>query len=298
MSDYRSSLSRAARSLKEAGESLTDTPFLDASLLLAHAAGIDRTTIFIRYPDPLPREAADRFRELIERRLAGIPVGYLLGHREFWGLDFTVNDSVLIPRPDTETLVEKALELHGAMGRGKCRILDLCCGSGCVGIALASELPDASVLLTDVSLAALEVARENITRLLPEAAKNGRVTATRSDLFSDLDGSLLFDLIVTNPPYLTEDEVDGMAAQGWAEPEGALRGGTDGLNLIRSIIQDSIAFLKPGGYLLIESAASQTVEISRILEREGFRDVCISRDLAGRNRITSGGRAVKRGDNA
>ncbi len=294
MSDYRSALTRAARSLKEAGESLTDTPFLDASLLLAHAAGIERTEIIIRYPDPLPKETADRFRLLVERRLAGIPVGYLLGRREFWGLDFMVNDAVLIPRPDTETLVGKALELYGSMGRERCRILDLCCGSGCVGIALASELPGAEIKLTDVSEAALEVARENITRLLPAAAESGRVTAAQSDLFTALETSRPFDLIVTNPPYLTEEEVDMMAARGWAEPEGALRGGEDGLDLIRSIVHDSIAFLIPGGYLLIESASSQTGEISRILEREGFRDVCISRDLAGRERITSGRRTAKR----
>lgn len=291
---YRRLAQEAVRRLREAGDALTDTPELDASLLLARAAGIDRSAVIARYPDPVPADAAARFRGLLERRLSGTPVAYLLERKEFWGLEFAVNGSVLIPRPDTETLVEKALEAAARLrAQGKTDapgILDLCCGSGCVGIALAAELPGAAVVLSDVSPEALEVARGNIGRLLPGAAESGRVRAVQGDLFAPFGPEDSFDLIVTNPPYLTDGETDEMFARGWAEPESALRGGADGLDLVRTIVKEGFAFLAPGGYLLIESASSQTAGISRMLEARGYREISVARDLAGRERVTSGAR--------
>ncbi|WP_020614094.1 peptide chain release factor N(5)-glutamine methyltransferase [Sediminispirochaeta bajacaliforniensis] len=301
LQSYRDALVWASGLLEAAGEVLTDTPGLDASLLLAHAAGIDRTTVFVRLPDRLSEKEANRFRTLIHKRLTGTPVSYLTGRREFWGLDFLVNNEVLIPRPDTETLVEAALEAIGAgmqeagqrkgMRGGGLRILDLCCGSGCIGIALASELPEAEVVLSDISSAAVDIALRNRQRLLPA---DQDIVVMRSDLFEGLSTMAPFDLIVTNPPYLTDDEADAMASAGWEEPDGALRGGKEGLSLIRKIIPASLRVLRSEGYLFIESASSQSGEISRMLQEAGFLRVSVKKDLAGRDRVTGGQWAKKR----
>jgi release factor glutamine methyltransferase len=301
LQSYRDALVWASGLLEAAGEELTDTPGLDASLLLAHAAGIDRTTVFVRLPDRLSEKEANRFRTLIHKRLTGTPVSYLTGRREFWGLDFLVNNAVLIPRPDTETLVEAALEAIGAgmqeaepgkgMGGGGLRILDLCCGSGCIGIALASELPEAEVVLSDISSAAVDTALRNRQRLLPV---DQDIVVMRSDLFGGLFAMAPFDLIVTNPPYLTDDEAEAMASAGWEEPDGALRGGKEGLSLIRKIIPASRHVLRSEGYLFIESAPSQSGEISRMLQEAGFLKVSVKKDLAGRDRVTGGQWAKKR----
>jgi release factor glutamine methyltransferase len=293
MAAYRELLLDASRRLREArngsGELLTETPELEAALLLAQAADTDRTGIIVRHREMVPGKAERRFEELLSRRLAGIPVAYLRGMKEFWGLDFLVNEAVLIPRPDTETLVEEALLCARELQESgqALRILDLCCGSGCVGIALASELPETELVLSDISTAALETARFNAARLLGEARK-GSIKLVKSDLFADFGKMEPFSVITANPPYLTELEVDRMKQRGLAEPEGALRGGRDGLDLVRTIISRSPGFLAPGGFLLLESDSSQTGAISSIFSQEGYEAIMVKQDLAGRNRVTRG----------
>lgn len=274
-----------------------ESPRLDASLLLSAAGGMDRTALFSRFPDPVPEEVAEQFSRFLQRRLSGEPVAYITGHKEFWGLDFLVGPQVLTPRPDTETLVEALLEAlfpqeqEDVLPEAPLPILDLCCGSGCIGISLAHELLErgfpVDLTLADLSSEALKIAQSNVKRLLPEDPML-QVRIQQSDLFDTLPKEMLFRFIASNPPYLTEEEVDEMVQRGWKEPELALRGGSDGLELIRKILDQGFFHLHPGGYLFIESASSQSPAISRMLLKRGYEDVQIRKDLAGRDRITLG----------
>lgn len=284
---YRDAYLAAGKRLEAAGEALSDTPYLDAALLLAHAADCSRTEVFIRFPEPIPEGQYEQFHQLLEKRLEGQPVSYLRGRKEFWGMDFLVSPAVLTPRPDTETIIEAALERsEQEAGPLSGEILDLCCGSGCIGISLASEFPECTPVLSDISPNALEICRKNIHRLLP-----GRKSEIiESNLFSSIDPSRSFSLIATNPPYLQEEEVDRMRENSWAEPELALRGGEDGLDLIRIIIKQAFAYLLPKSYLLIESSSSQCDAILTMMEAGGYEHCFIRRDLAGRKRITGGRR--------
>lgn len=207
-------------------------------------------------------------KPLIERRLSGEPLQYVLGEWEFYGLPFYVNESVLIPRPDTETLVETALKLLKEEQRD---VLDLCCGSGCIGIALA-VCGNADVTSADISGDALELTERN-------ARRNGvAVTTVQSDLFDGVEGT--FDLIVSNPPYLSKEEMDARDRSLRFEPEIALYGGPDGLDFYRRIENEYRRYLKPGGTLLLEIGATQGDAVAALFEHSE----CIS-DYGGRPRV-------------
>lgn len=275
---YRQALADGS-ALLEAGRILfCDTPFLDAAVLLSFAAGISREQLFARYPDQLPVDIERKYDGLIRQRLNGLPVSYIRNTKEFFGRDYYVDSRVLVPRPDTETIIEKVLEIAGGFENPS--ILDLCTGSGCIAATLKLEIPNAVLTASDLSPEALEVAEKNFRRLGAE------VETVESGLFDKIGGR--FDIIATNPPYVRKEETRQMKAGGWPEPAMALDGGGDGLDLIRRIITDSLDYLNRNSYLLIEAGPEQAETIRSLMVENGFTEVEITQDLAGRNRITSG----------
>jgi release factor glutamine methyltransferase len=229
---------------------------LEAQLLLAHVLNCQKIDLLVRY-DEQPAEAdRARFRELIKRRVEGWPVAYLIGVKEFYGLPFEVSPAVLIPRPETETLVLEALRLLKPLTAPT--MLDLGTGSGCVAVAIAHQKQDARVTTVDVSPDAIEVARRN-------AARHGvadRVTVLQGDLFAPVPAGATFNLVVSNPPYVTPAEWQALAPDVRDhEPRLALDGGPDGLAFYRRIAAGVGPFLKPGGWLLVEIGATQEAAV-------------------------------------
>jgi len=279
----REALASGKASLAAAG---VENPPLDASLLLAEALGTSRSALLARGADPLEAAGLARFGELVSRRAGGECAAYILGRKEFYGLEFLVTPSVLVPRPDTETLVEAALEYLSALkpaGRAP-RMLDLCAGSGAVAIAAKSQMPELEAWAADISAEALEVAEANAARLLPP----GSIAFRRGDLFGALSGSgapPLFDLIASNPPYVPSGEIPGLSREVRGEPALALDGGADGLGVIRGIVLGARGFLRPGGALVLEADPRQMPEIAALLGKAGFARAQTRRDLAGRERV-------------
>ena len=258
-----------------------ENPRLDAEVLLAFALGVPRTQLFIDLPKPLDPKELTAFRDLVKRRRVREPVAYLRGFREFYGRDFKVDARVLIPRPDTECLVDVALKQTAHVSLSM-RALDLCTGSGCVAITLARERPTSTVLATDASEDALAVARDNALRL---GAYN--VAFARADLFSGLTGE--FDVITANPPYIASAEVETLSPDIVKhEPRLALDGGTDGLALVRRIVEDAPKLLVQGGTLAMEIGAGQAEIVSEIFVSRGFQNVSRARDYARIERVVFG----------
>ncbi len=259
-----------------------ETPRLDVELLLAHALGTNRIGLIVDPERPLSKTELAAYRELHKRRRGAEPVAYLIGSREFYGRPFQVDRRVLVPRPDTETLIEVALERagRGALNR---RVLDLCTGSGCVAITLALERPTWAVLGSDVSPDALEVARDNALRL----GAVPRCWFVTSDLFEALGAERPFDLVVGNPPYIARDEPLPPTVRDH-EPHLALFAGEDGLDTVRRIVADAPRSLVPGGVLALEVGAGQAPAVEALLVERGFTDVERRRDLGGIERVVSG----------
>jgi release factor glutamine methyltransferase len=283
----------------------TETPFLDASLLLADSLGTDTTTLLASSPDAVGDTALDRYRSGLASRAVGLPVAYILGCKEFWGRKFKVDGRVLVPRPDTETLVEAALESGDAILAGRAsrepalRVHEACTGSGCVAISLAADRPAWSVSASDLSEDALEVARLNAAALLDPGRPGGPLGFLRSDLLSavsdraadDVAGGTecaLFDLIIANPPYVPRQEAEGLLTLGWSEPLMALDGGDDGLDMIRRLLPQAARALAPGGALLVEADGTQAEAVAELFRASRFVDILALRDLGGRPRVTSG----------
>jgi release factor glutamine methyltransferase len=261
-----------------------DKPRLDAEVLLAQALGSTRMQLVIDAKRPLEPDELARFRELVKRRRAREPVAYLLGVREFYGRTFRVDKRVLIPRPDTETLVEVALARTASCSLSM-RALDLCTGSGCVAITLARQRPTARVYGTDLSDDALAVARDNALRLGAHT-----VSFARGDLFAALPaGSGPFDVIVANPPYIATAEVDTLERDiKEFEPRLALDGGADGLTLVRRIIDQSPSWLVSGGFLALEVGSGEAADVVRAFEARGFVNVTATRDYGRVERVVDG----------
>ncbi len=276
-------LYRAEQSLRAAG---LDTPRLDAEVLLAHALGIDRATLLARLKEPLPSTTQSTFAALLERRLQHEPVAYLVQHREFFGLDFYVDRRVLIPRPETELLVERVLQLYAASAPHShpWTIADVGTGSGCIAIALAVHLPEALIYGLDISEDALAVAQINVER----HGVGERVRLVRSDLLADLSPDLQFDIIVANLPYVATTEWAALPRTvGAYEPVAtALMAGPEGLDLIARLLPQAAQRLKPGGVLLLEIGAQQGATVAT-LAREAFPQATIEvlPDLAGLDRV-------------
>lgn len=256
---------------------------LDAELLCAHALGIDRVRLYMDLDRPLlPTELA-AVRELVQRRRKREPVAYILGRREFWGRPFEVGPAVLVPRPETESLIEHALTLLGK-DRDAC-VLDLCSGSGCIAITLALERPLARVVATDVSGAALDVARRNVEKL----GVATRVELREGDLFEAVRTDELFDVVTANPPYLSAEELSECAPDVREhEPRIALVAGPAGDELLARIATGVIAHLSPGGHLLSEIGSGQAARARALFEAAGLRDVRVVPDLGGLDRVVVG----------
>jgi release factor glutamine methyltransferase len=263
---------------------LNDSPRLDAELLLSHAIGLDRVQLIVDAQRPLRTDELARYRELLMRRRRFEPVAYILGTREFYGLRFSVNRHVLIPRPDTETLVKVALgrtlgrHMHG-------RALDVCTGSGCVAIAFAKERPTWHVTGSDISAPALAVARHNALRL----GTIWNLDFKLSDLLANIETEPRFDLIVANPPYVPDAEVPTLSPDiRNHEPAGALCGGPDGLSLLRRLVKAAPGWLAPGGVLAVEVGAGQAQRVAKGLNAYGFLEVQQERDYGDIERVVSG----------
>jgi release factor glutamine methyltransferase len=251
---------------------------LENRILLCHATGLSRVQLITRAEQPLAPDEAARLHTMVQRRLAGEPIAYIVGKREFFGLDFSVSEAVLIPRPDTELIVELALERLPPQGR----LLDMGTGSGAIAVSIAHTRPDALVTALDVSEAALAVAGRN-------ALDNGaRVRFLQSDWFGALGPDDQFELIASNPPYIAAG--DEHLAQGDLrfEPTGALTDHADGLSALRIIVDGSPAHLAPGGWLLMEHGYDQAAQVRALLDGAGYAEVQSWRDIAGIERVSGG----------
>lgn len=260
-----------------------EMPRLDAEVLLAHASSSTRIQLIVNAKSPLGPEELGRFREMVKRRRAREPTAYILGAREFYGRAFRVDRRVLVPRPDTEALVDVALFRTRRLSMSM-RALDLCTGSGCVALTLARERPTSSVVAADVSDDALAVARDNAARL---GAYN--VAFRQGDLFDALDPALRFDLVTGNAPYIGSGEISTLAPDiRDFEPRLALDGGDDGLAVVRRIVQSAPAHLRSSGVLAVEVGKGQAPLVAELFARMGFSEVELRRDYARVERVVSG----------
>ena len=245
----------------------------EARLLLAEVCGFSQASLAASPEQEVPFEVENAFLDLIGRRKRGVPVAYLLGRKEFYGLELSVNPSVLIPRPETELLVDLALE------RDPQSLLDLGTGSGAIALAIKHERPSCNVYAVDADLSALQTAKRNATRL------NLAVDFRHGRWFEPVAGER-FDLVVSNPPYVAEG--DPHLADLRHEPRSALVAGPDGLDAIREIVAGAAVRLQPGGWLLLEHGQGQEKDVGDLLEKEGLAQVTSWPDLAGIARVTGG----------
>lgn len=287
------------------------TPRLDAEILVAHALSVARLQLYVQFDRPLSPEELGAIRELVKRRQAGESVAYVIGRKEFWGLDFTVDARVLVPRPDTETLVDEALDRIGRAprvrarraagsqsdeastepaadapeeappGKAAPRVVDVGTGSGAIAVTLAKERPDALVFAVDLSPDALAVARANAER------HGAAVTFLEGDLEVPLIPHAPFDLIVANLPYIPAGDIAGLAPEVRAEPLRALDGGPDGLALVRRLVAAAPALLAPGGAIALEIGIGQAQDTARLCAAAGLIDVRVRRDLGAVERVVS-----------
>jgi release factor glutamine methyltransferase len=260
------------------GNSGLETPALDSSLLLSSVLGWPKEKLYISGGEEVPEGEMTRYRGLLEKRTDGYAVAYLTGEKEFYGRTFAVGEGALCPRPDTEILVEETLSLCGRLPVRT--VLDLCTGTGCIALTLAAEMPDLDITASDVSPDAEKWFRRNSASLPAE------VRFVRSDLFSGISGR--FDMIVSNPPYLTDRETETRLEAGWKEPSLALAGGPDGLDILTKIVMLSRDYLNDPGYLLLEADPRQMERISEIMSGSGFTGIRTVRDLAGDDRVIIG----------
>ncbi|NVB85737.1 MAG: peptide chain release factor N(5)-glutamine methyltransferase [Kofleriaceae bacterium] len=258
------------------------SPRLEAQLLLAHVLQCSRMQLYTGFDKPLGEAELTGYRELIKRRLAGEPVAYLVSEHEFWGLPFYVDPNVLVPRPDTETVIEVARSLR-ADRAAACRVLDLCTGSGAIAVSLARELPAATVVATDVSEAAVAIARRNAER----NQVGDRVDVRLGDLWAPVAGER-FDLICSNPPYIATDVIATLSAEVRREPMLALDGGANGLLFYDRICSAAREHLEPGGALVVEHGFDQADAVHERFVASGFLKVTLVHDLAKNPRVTWG----------
>lgn len=258
---------------------------LEARLLLQHLTGQTASALIAHPERPLEADVITRYTSLVTQREQGAPVAYLIGHREFYGREFRVAPGVLIPRPETELLIERALAQVADIPAP--RILDLGCGSGCVGLTLALERVDACVHLLDASRVALDITRDNATAL------GAHVRVVESDWFSKLAtncDSEHYHLIVSNPPYIAADDPHLGQGDLRFEPVTALASGPEGLDALRHLVTMAPAFLQPGGWLLLEHGYDQAESVWSMLVAGGYGEIEQTRDLAGILRISGGRR--------
>jgi release factor glutamine methyltransferase len=255
------------------------SPRLNAELLLMFTLNCDRAYFHAHPERELTPQESQRYDEALAKRASGIPAQYITGHQEFWGLDFIVTPAVLIPRPETEHIIETVLARVGRT-LPSAKIIDIGTGSGCIAIALATELPTAEIHATDISKAALEIARTNAARL-----GQTRIQFHESDLFSNLE-TRNFDFVISNPPYVGESEEEQVQLEVRKhEPHHAIFAGPTGLEIIKRLIPQARAALKPGGWLVMEISGTIVEGVKSLLS--GWKEVQITNDLQGIPRVAS-----------
>lgn len=271
---YREAIETGIRILQK--ENIADAK-IDAWYLLQMACKIDRNFYYLHEEDELTAEQQSEYESTVHKRAEHVPLQYIIGEQEFMGLKFKVNSNVLIPRQDTETLVEEALRV----AKPGMRVLDLCTGSGCIIISLAKNVADISCTGSDISKQALLVAKENAK------ANEVEVEWERSDLFENISGT--FDLIVSNPPYIPTGEIPGLMPEVRDfEPVDALDGKEDGLYFYRIITEKSPEYLTSDGYLYFEIGYDQGEAVSAMMRQCGYTQVEVLKDLAGNDRVVKG----------
>jgi release factor glutamine methyltransferase len=253
-----------------------DAPRLTAEVLLAHALSCDRVRLYLDFDKPVGEAELAAYRDLVRRRAEGEPTSYLTGKREFFGRSFAVDARVLIPRPETELVVEAALAALPEGGRA----LDLCTGCGAIAISLALGRPGARLLATDMSEDALAVARANAALL------GAVVDLAQGDLWAAVHAGERFDVVVSNPPYVPTKEIEGLSREVRREPCIALDGGEDGLAVLRRIVAGAPAHLVAGGTLIVEMHESHAGVVARLCLDAGFQEADVRKDLAGLPRYT------------
>ena len=263
-----------------------DAPRLTTEVLLAHVLKTTRVRLYVDLDRPMEKEELAAFRALIARRIAGEPTQYLTGVREFYNRPFKVDARVLIPRPETELLVEAAL--HALPKDGPGAALDVCTGSGCIAISLAAERPQATVTATDLSPDACALARENAQAL----GVAERVRVLEGSLYAPLPPDALFQVVVSNPPYIASGEIAGLSAEVRREPRMALDGGPDGLVLLRQVITGARRVLAPGGLLALEIGETQGAAVQALLQAAGYENARVEKDLERRERLAFGTQPV------
>jgi release factor glutamine methyltransferase len=283
----RSAMVRGFGCLREAG---IDSAQIDAEVLLRHVLGIEKARLYSALGEPLSEGHRRQFQEMLERRMRREPVAYITGRKEFWSLDFVVSPEVLIPRPETELLVEVALHLLKNAASGPPTILDLGTGSGIIAVCLAKERLDARIVAVDIAASALEVARINSRR----HGVSERIDLVQSDLFAALGKEKRqFDLIVSNPPYIRTGELSLLAPEisGW-EPVVALDGGQDGTEYYRGIIGAAREYLAPFGSIALEIGADMAPVVAALFARSGcYGPVSVYQDGAGKDRVIEANKA-------
>lgn len=271
--------------LKDASEQFSaahiENPRLDAEILLAHVLGWRRLRLYVDFDKILPLESVLRFNQLVNQRLEGFPVAYLTGYKDFMGLTFSVNENVLIPRPDTEILTECVGIYLRELG-GNVTFADLGTGSGAICVSILKFVKSARAAAVDISNEALNVAKLNAAKFYVD----DRADFFCGDLFAPLEGKI-FNAIVSNPPYIPTNDLKTLQAEVQREPRLALDGGTDGLNFYRRIISDAPRFLVRGGLLAVEVGINQASAVKTLAEAANFVDIQIFKDLAGIERVVS-----------
>ena len=269
--------------------SSSDTPTLDARIIAQNVLNIELNSFILHFKDIVNPSDAQTITDMAVRRAYGEPVAYLVGHRGFYEDDFKVNKYTLIPRADTETLVELAVELGKNLPSSPITILDLCCGTGCIGISTAKALKkqnkNVELTLTDLSLEALDVCKENARNILGNIGVECRFEC--GDLFKSVACDE-FDMILTNPPYIATEVIGTLEEQVRHEPFLALDGGEDGLDLIKEITSQAPERLKSGGYLLMEIGYDQGSTVKALFKKAGFEEVEVKKDLGERDRVVKG----------
>jgi len=268
-----------------------ESPRLTAELLLSHALGLDRISLYLRFDQPLTHPELSRYRSLIARRIRHEPLQYITGIKEFWSLEFAVDQRALIPRPETETLVEKSVAIlkeRAERHSNAPMVLDMCTGCGAIAVAIAMEIPEACLWATDISEEALELAQLN-------AKKHGvshRIVFKKGDLWAALDYTLpKFDLIVSNPPYVPSEEFETLPQEiKDYEPRIALDGGPKGTEILTRIFKEAPEYIIPGGWIIVELDPRQVDSIMRFIkETRRYGQVRLEKDYTGTNRFIIAG---------
>lgn len=264
-------------------EEISSTPRLDVETLLQKVLDVDRLYILLNLERTLSEDEERLFNKFINERLNNRPIAYIVENREFMGLDFYVKEGVLIPRPDTEVLVEEVIEL--GKNKGPINILDIGTGSGAITVSLAKYLENAEITSVDISDIALEIGKINAVN----NNVDNKINFVKSDLFTNIDKNMKFDIIVSNPPYIKREVIETLDKQVKDfEPYNALEGGVDGLDFYRAITSQAKDYLKEGGILAYEVGHDQSEDVSKLMEKDGYTNIYTRKDLQQIDRVVIG----------